>query len=218
MKSKINKFFQLLRLRLFPSDQEKEVQKWYENDKDENLRYLYDLCDTSVVIDLGGYKGQWASDIYSRYNCSIMIFEPVKQFAQKIEERFIFNHKIEVFPYALGAQKRKETIYLNNDGTSVYAKSEQKEAIEFEAIDTLFEEKAIGRVDLLKMNIEGGEYEVLPVLIKSGLIRQIKNLQIQFHQIDSESESRMKRLQDLLSKTHRPTYQYKFVWENWKLK
>jgi hypothetical protein len=37
----------------------------------------YDLNADSVCIDIGGYEGQWASDIFGRYGCTIHVFEPV---------------------------------------------------------------------------------------------------------------------------------------------
>ena len=72
---------------------------------------------------------------------------------------------------------------------------------------------------MIKINIEGGEYEVLEALLESGMISIFKNLQIQFHDfiIDNASE-RMENIQVQLAKTHKITYQYKFVWENWVIK
>lgn len=200
---------------LFPTEHEKEVAKWFAANGDENLRFDYDLNSDSLVVDLGGYKGQWASDIYSRFNCRVLIFEPVKSFAEKITKRFAKNSKIEVFCLALGASRRQETIALSADGTSVYADSVEKESIQFEDVAEFFAKHAINDVDLLKINIEGGEYELLPRLLEAGLINRIKHIQVQFHDVAPDSESRMEKICNELSKTHNPTYQYKFVWENW---
>ena len=41
---------------------------------------------------------------------------------------------------------------------------------------------------------------------------------MQFHRVASTSVSEMKRIQKALSITHKPTYQYEFVWENWTKK
>ena len=46
----------------------------------------------------------------------------------------------------------------------------------------------------------------------------IANIQVQFHDFVLDAESRMKSIQADLRKTHELTYQYDFVWENWKLK
>lgn len=204
-----------VRTYLFPTLHDKEVKRWFAAGGDESFRYDYDLHSNSVVIDLGGYKGQWASDIYARYNCRVFIFEPVKSFVEKIEKRFMRNQKIEVFAFALGASKRQEMISLDDDGTSVHKVSLKKESIQFEDIVNFFMNHDLENVDLLKANIEGGEYEVLPRLLESGLINRIKYLQIQFHDVGNDSEARMDAICNELLKTHTPTYQYKFVWENW---
>lgn len=67
----------------------------------------------------------------------------------------------------------------------------------------------------MKVNIEGGEYELLTRLIVTGYIKTIKQIQFQFHNIDPDSESKMRGICTDLTLTHRPTFQYKFVWENW---
>jgi len=76
------------------SEQEKKVLPWFRDQGDKNLRLNYDLDENSMVFDLGGYEGQWASDIFSMYCCSIHVFEPVEEFADKIIKRFSKNKKI----------------------------------------------------------------------------------------------------------------------------
>jgi hypothetical protein len=67
----------------------------------------------------------------------------------------------------------------------------------------------------MKINIEGGEFELLERLIETGLIATIENLQVQFHNFEVGAPKRMAELQAALGRTHTPTYQYEFVWENW---
>ena len=73
-------------------------------------------------------------------------------------------------------------------------------------------------VQLMKINIEGGEFELLERLLETRLISRIENIQVQFHNIAVESTRRMERIQQGMRNTHKPTYQYKFIWENWVLK
>ena len=70
----------------------------------------------------------------------------------------------------------------------------------------------------MKINIEGAEYDLLEHLIDTGLISNIHNIQVQFHDFVSNAEQRMIMLQKELEKTHGLTYQYPFVWENWRVK
>ncbi len=211
----INRILIKLRKILFPTKWEKEVKKYFADGGDDYFRYNFDLNDQSLVFDLGGYKGQWASDIYSQYNCRILVFEPVAYFANKIIDRFEKNSKIEVFPFALGAKKRKEQIGICEDGSSIFTQTKEMEIIEFEDVALFFAAFEMREVDLMKINIEGGEYELLTRLIETGIIRQIKQIQVQFHNIESDSESKMNNICNQLAISHRPTFQYKFVWENW---
>lgn len=200
---------------MFPTELDRELRRWYADGGDQALRYSYDLDCNSLVIDLGGYKGQWASDIYGRYNSQILIFEPVKRYADDIIRRFEKNQKMRVFSIALGASNRQEFISLNNDGSSLFRQSGIKEAIQIVDVAAFFSEHSIAEVDLMKINVEGGEYELLKRLIETNLINRVKSIQIQFHNISSDSERQMESLKARLASTHQPSYQYKFVWENW---
>lgn len=191
------------------------VRLWWADGGDEALRFNYDLDENSVVLDLGGYDGQWAGELFSRYGCRIFVFEPVPAFAEKIRAKFEGNDKIEVLQYGLGASTRKETLHINANASSIYGKSGDVAEIRIiDARDWLGERK-LERVHLAKLNIEGGEYELLERLIDIDLIGLIENIQVQFHDIAPDSRSRMERIRQNLKKTHSPTYQYEFVWENW---
>ena len=49
-------------------------------------------------------------------------------------------------------------------------------------------EKGIQRIDLMKINIEGEEFNLLPRLLDSPLVQICRNLQIQFHDFVENSE------------------------------
>ena len=54
--------------------------------------------------------------------------------------------------------------------------------------------------------------------IEMGFFKRIDNLQIQFHEFVPKASERVRDTQKSLERTHKPTYQFEFVWENWKLK
>ena len=211
------RLFLSLRARFFPSDKMKQKMKWDSDYGDEELRQQYDLSRDSIVLDVGGYKGQWASDIYSRYRCTIHVFEPVSDFASEIAKRFASNPAITVHGVGLGSESREERISISADGSSIFRKDGIAESIELVDICAWLDHAGIQTVDLIKINIEGGEYELLDRLVETGRIHQMKNIQVQFHDIHRDSEARMAAIQTSLQKTHVLTYQYKFIWENWRL-
>ena len=46
------------------------------------------------------------------------------------------------------------------------------------------------QIDLLKINIEGGEYDILERMYKTGTINKVQNLQIQFHNFVEDAQSK----------------------------
>lgn len=198
-----------------PTEHQLSMRRWRADDKDRQLRLTYDLWPESIVLDLGGYEGQWTSDLFSRYLCEIAVFEPVSRYAEQIRQRFARNHRISVYPYGLGAATRTEQIHVADDGSSLFGKSGQIEEIKIVDVKEWIETRNIRQIDLMKVNIEGGEYELLDRLIGTGLIECVLNLQVQFHPISPTSVDDVQRLRTEMRKTHQPTYQYDFIWENW---
>ncbi|PHI20724.1 FkbM family methyltransferase [Lewinellaceae bacterium SD302] len=196
----------------------RRVADWYAQDKNTRFRTNYpELTPRSIVLDLGGYEGQWASDIYAEHLCEIHVFEPLPDYAAAIERRFRNNEAVKVYAYGLGARDEQLEFAVAGDSTSVFGEGTNKVAVDIKNIDAFLAGQHIDVIDLLKINIEGGEYELLEHLLDQGLVRRINNLQIQFHNFVPNAEVRMKNIQDRLAETHATTYLYPFFWENWRL-
>jgi FkbM family methyltransferase len=198
--------------------QAERVIPWFKINGDKTLRLNYPLTTSSIVVDVGGYEGQWASDIFSKYCCTIIIFEPVKKFYTDIEERFLKNKNIISYNIGLSDKNEEIKIAMLNDSSSVFKKDSALEKVTMVIASDFFTTEGITHIDLIKINIEGGEYDLLSNLIESGFISKIKDIQVQFHDFVPGAEEKMSGIQKSLSKTHRLTYQYEFVWENWTLK
>lgn len=198
-------------------DQPSHRAKTWDKNVHEELRYRYPLNADSIVFDLGGYEGAWTSEIFSRYcPAAIYVFEPVQTFADAIRNRFQHNARIHVFPYGLGQKDEQQQLSLSADGSSVFVEAPMKETIMLKKASDFFKEHSIRHIDLMKINIEGGEYDVLEHLIETGYIRNIDNVQVQFHDFVPNARERMKAIQAKLQETHRTTYAHEFVWENWE--
>ncbi|MFN8447795.1 MAG: FkbM family methyltransferase [Anaerolineae bacterium] len=191
------------------------LKRWRRDNGDKTLRLQYDLAETSVVFDLGGYEGQWASDISAMYRCQVLVFEPIAEFVSVISQRFSRNPSISIYQFGLASETRIAKAAIASDGTSMFKTGKDMQDIRLVNAMDFFHEHQIDRVDLMKINIEGGEYELLEYLIETGLVSQIKNIQVQFHQFVPHAEDRMVKIQKGLSETHFLSYQYTFVWENW---
>lgn len=192
------------------------ARRWFQHEGDKTLRLNYQLDANSLVFDLGGYEGQWASDIFAKYCCTVHVFEPIVEFADNIEMRFAQNPKIIVHKFGLSARDQTVQIHFDHNQSSMYASGVDVREAKLISIQNFLKTEKIEWVDLMKINIEGGEYDLLDHLIDANLAKQIANIQVQFHDHMLNAEERMKRIQEALEKTHHLTYQYPFVWENWK--
>lgn len=211
-------------LKLYPLDEvnyskmtamQARVLPWAAVKGDDNLRVDYDLRPSSLVYDVGGYHGDWAKIIDQRYGCRIKIFEPVKKYVDMLNELFGKNNKIEVFPYGLGGSDRSESIGVDNEASSVFKPGQNTETIDIKDVSPLVRKDQ--QVDLMKMNIEGGEYELLESLIKAKLVANVKSFQIQFHDFVPDAKAKRQYMHEALSKTHHMTFNYPFIWEGWDI-
>lgn len=194
------------------------VKPWIQIDGEKKLRFEYQLDSNSIIFDLGGFEGQWSSDIYGMYNSNIYIFEPYLPFFNKIKERFKKNTKIQVFSFGLSSQNKINTLFIDGDKSSLFKNGKANAyEIELNDVNQFVKERNITRIDLMKINIEGGEYDLLEAIIKEDLVKNITNIQIQFHDFVDNSDSRMKFIREQLANTHTATYKFDYVWENWRL-
>ncbi len=196
--------------------QNNDYHCWYTQ-SGQYLRIDYTLDSNSVVFDLGGNQGDWTASIASNYCCNIYVFEPVFEFYQHLQKRFSHNNKIKIFHFGLAERTTQLPISVNNDASTIFREvGPSKQTITLKRAFDFFKEHGIEQIDLMKINIEGGEYDLLEHLIDTNFIAHISNIQIQFHDFIPDAESRMENIQSMLRKSHHLTYQFRFGFENWE--
>ncbi len=196
----------------------KNLKDWFDANGDNTLRLDYNLNSDSIVFDLGGYKGEWSEKIFNKYSCNIYIFEPFIDYFKLIENKFKNNNKIKVYNFGLSNQTIQEKLYIQDNRSSMFQKTGNATKINLKNVEDFLRQELIIRIDLMKINIEGAEYDVLEYLIKKDIIKTIDNIQIQFHNFIDKATERRNHIRELLTQTHNETYCYDFVWENWRLK
>lgn len=201
----------------FVSDKYLRVLPWLRDKGDEKLSLDHPLDENSIVVDLGGYLGEWSVEIFKKYNCNIHIFEPVNNYYLEIK-KVLPSSKIKINQYGLANETYTTSINIGAEASSVFKTGGEQETIRLVNFMDYIKENGIQKIDLIKINIEGAEYDLLEYLVKTDYINHIHNIQVQFHDFFPDSGKRMKAIQKNLSKTHRLTFQYPFIWENWRLK
>jgi FkbM family methyltransferase len=175
------------------------------------------LSRESVVFDIGGYVGDWADQIRRRYGTKIHIFEPIPQHLVALRNRFAADSNVLVADYGLGAVDGLRYVTLSADGSGVLKAGEHRIQCRFRDVAEVLDELEYEMVDLMKINIEGDEFDLLERIITAGWVSRIRELQIQFHSFVPNAVERRNVLRGRLANTHRLTYDFYFVWENWRL-
>ena len=197
------------------------VKNWFNENCDTYRRINYpELNSDSVVFDVGGYLGTFTESIYTRYSPNVYLFEPVKIFYDVCDFKFSHLPKIRTFNYGLSSGTRKCSIYGSGDASSTNIIGEDLYGlIDLKDIIQVIDDLGIQSIDLLKINIEGEEYNLMERLILNpDVLSRIKNIQIQYHTFIDLAEEKRDMINSLLKNSHECNWCYEWVWENWKIK
>lgn len=200
---------------------QRRERQWYADDGDRTRRLDYPLGPDATVLDIGAYDGAWAAGVLGKFGAEIDAFEPVPAFVARIRERFAHNPRVRIHEYGLASADREESISLEEGGSSTIIASpeaSERQTITLRNAAAVLRDLGRDSYDLVKINIEGGEYELLDHLLNEDLIRRFRFLQIQFHPEVRSAERRREAIVEGLARTHELQWRYPWVWESWALR
>jgi FkbM family methyltransferase len=171
------------------------------------------LDRSSTVLDVGGHVGLFTDLVLATAPCRIEVFEPMPEFASLLQRKYEGIPQVIVHPYGLAAEDCRRTFYTHGDGTGEFVGGIPVD-VAFRGIDQVMGGLP-SAFDLVAVNIEGGEYELIPLLVSHGIISRVAMLVVQFHRLDESSVGRREAIRDALRRTHRCAWNYDFVWECW---
>ena len=216
----IYKIKQLVGGYIFRNPEDLLALDYIKHDNINDFRHRYDISPGDVIFDLGAYEGSWCDNILSMYpESEIHLFELLPEYAKGLFKRYSSFNNVIVNDFGLSAFNAE--VKITEDGLSSSAishKTGSKVHIgKIKVFDDYLISKSISNIKLLKMNIEGGEYDLLEHLVETNWIGQIENIQIQFHNYGQEFVDRRDAIRESLSKTHYLTYDYAWTFENWRI-
>jgi FkbM family methyltransferase len=192
---------------------------WLAAQGDRTLRLDYPLGPGSVVFDVGGYQGDFAAQMRERYGCRVWLFEPVARYHRQCLVRFGSDPGVTCLAFGLGDREQELEMRDDSDASGAFnpaSAGKPAEKVRLRPFAAVFAETKAAKVDLLKVNIEGGEYDLLEHLLATGLINEVEHLQVQFHDFVPDAAGRRDRLRQRLARTHVEQWNFPFIWESWK--
>tara|TARA_B100000029_G_scaffold495957_1_gene561594 strand:- start:249 stop:962 length:714 start_codon:yes stop_codon:yes gene_type:complete len=208
-------------IRFFYRKQVRHHILWKATFGDKRLYKNLNLNSDSLFFDVGAHEGSVTSEIYNTYKCNIYSFEPDKETYNNLASIYEENDKVSIYNFALSnfsgrasidTEYGSESFKLINDENSSNNNVEVKNIVEF------ISDNKLEKIDVLKLNVEGSEFEILNILISSKFINKIECLIIQFHKNTEKATEERERIIKNLNLTHKNEFSYYFVWEKWNIR
>lgn len=158
------------------------------------------LNKDSIVLDLGANIGSISQILYDKYNCRIYCFEPNEIAFKILKKKFIKEKKIKCYNYAISNKNGYSKLYLHVDykknptklstASSLLKNKENVNKSTFTRIKTVSIKNLLikfQKIDLIKIDIEGSEYKILPEIIKKR--HKIKKVICELHGVSGSKKN-----------------------------
>lgn len=144
------------------------------------------LTPDSVVFEIGAYEGAWVKKI-AHTEATIYAFEPSLTSLVRTQKNIAGIANVHLLNYGLGSRNEKLTLYNDNcDGATFIPRNGKRASAQIRDVLGVVKELSVARIDVCRVNIEGGEYELLPRMFSSGVIDMVHYLMIQWHYLRKE--------------------------------
>jgi|ERR1700722_5206826 len=175
-----------------------------------------DLTPQSLVWNVGGFDGSFASQIHDKYKCTVEVFEPMPDFAWNLDVKFQGNRKIIVHHFGLGGRDGTCRMFWKGSMSGIHCDGKSFTVL-VKSINR-FSDGLNKPIDLLEINIEGMEFELLESVIDEGIASRFRHIQVQFHGVVANNQQRKQEIREGLLKTHNLAFDDPWVWERYSLK
>jgi FkbM family methyltransferase len=136
-------------------------------DMDKSFFNLVKKIRPEKIIDIGANIGRYSIHFSEIENSKVICFEPQKDNFKALEGNISLNKRKNISPYNQGIFDKNTKLDLNiceeNCGANslVIERGGKKEKITVSKLDDFLKEKGFGKVDLIKIDVEGAEINVL---------------------------------------------------------
>ena len=170
--------------------------------------------DDAVVFDIGAHVGQTSLAYRAMFpQASIHAFEPFPASLARLEQALAHDPRVQIHALALSNQATEQTLFANavestnslmpiSEGADEHwgegrLKAAQPITVKTETLDGFCQRQGIDRIDIMKIDVQGAEYQVLEGA-SDLLARQAIGL-LQFEFILADTYRGQRPLQDYLS-------------------
>jgi FkbM family methyltransferase len=185
-------------------------------------RYLYEhaLDSNSLVMDVGSHEGTYADAVFHRYHCRMHCFEPMPAHFSQLARRLQAEPGVRLQQVALGDRTCQIAMSVKGPAAAQAGFFRRRQLVQMQDVADVFA-TLDQDLDLLKIDIGGGEYALLQRMLEKDLLRRCRKVLVRFHDQPISRRLATKLRRDLINgieRTHDAIFSYPFVWEGWQRK
>jgi FkbM family methyltransferase len=166
--------------------------------------YAGSINRNSVIVDLGAHKGEFSSNISSRFGCKCYLVEALPALFSQIAD----GPLVKKYNFVMAGRDESVELFVsqNLEGSTIInsaaTRSHGTVIVDGVTLDTFMTRAGIDAIDLLKIDIEGAEIELLESA-SDAILSNIKQITVEFHNflpgvVSTHQVAEIKkRLQDL---------------------
>jgi FkbM family methyltransferase len=205
------------------------MRKFFYANREADILTDVDLPAGAVVLDVGAFEGHWARRVLDRAaargseDLHLHAFEPELGAVAHLRSSFGDDARVAVHPYGLAGADREATMTFAGPGSTIFGGRATPESfgtdeVPLRDVADVLTELRIDTVAFAKINIEGGEFELIDRLHETGWLPRIGTVLVQFHEFAPHAHRGRRRNRRQLSASHRCTWCYPWVFERWDLR
>lgn len=148
------------------------------------------LSQGALVLDIGAHLGSFSLYLKAkRPDLQIYCFEPAADNFQLLSDNVALNSLLDLKLFPIAIAGKTGTVFLNTLSldSNAYALGQEGQPVPALDLDSLMEQEKITRIDLIKMDCEGAEYDILANFKKINLAQA---LMLEYHRKDEKFDDR----------------------------
>lgn len=149
------------------------------------IKKLKKSVSSGVIFDVGANIGDWSKFLIEEYkneNYNLYLFEPSLHTFHKLQNDLESRPNHHFYPIGFSNKREKLTLKYDNDfqgSASILGEGKIEEKIQLETIDEFCINNKIKKINFLKMDVQGYEFQIL-----KGAEKMIQKNNIEFIQFE----------------------------------
>jgi len=182
------------------------------------------LLGTPVIIDIGANVGYFSLFMFAKNkDAKLYAYEPIPKNFELLNTYRKENKALsfQIFNVAVSANVGSISLTYDNQDSfttsaSIFSRNENTEQIDVDSVtlESIMQSNHLDRVDLLKLDCEGSEYDIL-YNTSSSVFNQINHITLEAHTGDRENENVIALVKFLSGEGFKCNVKLQLVWA-WK--